>query len=183
MREIYFVIIFLLARALLSPKFDEFTYFFLLNVIGISKLMFAILALIGNICGIIGALLYKSFFRNICVRWMIFWSMVVKTLEFFTYWCFAKRWTRDGGWDDLSFLITMRIIFEILSTIFMKLPLLALFAKITPPKIEGTIFATMTGTMNFGNTIISAGMGTWINHQFVGVNKRDLSRYPDLILI
>ena len=59
----------------------------------------------------------------------------------------------------------------------------SLFAKITPPKIEGTIFATLTGTMNFGNTVISPGIGTWINHQFVGVNKRDLSRYPDLILI
>ena len=86
MREIYLLIIFIISRALTVPKFDEFTYFFLLNVIGISKLMFAILVLIGNVSGIIGALIYKSFFRNIEVRWMVFWSMVVKSLEYFANW-------------------------------------------------------------------------------------------------
>lgn len=47
MREIYFVIIFFIAKSIIVPSFDEFTYFFLLNVIGISKFMFAVLVLIG----------------------------------------------------------------------------------------------------------------------------------------
>ena len=119
MREIYLLIIFIISRALIVPKFDEFTYFFLLNVIGISKLMFAILLLIGNVCGIIGALIYKSFFRNIEVRWMVFWSMVVKSLEYFANWLLAIRWTNEeAGIDDLAYLIICKVIFEILSTIF-----------------------------------------------------------------
>lgn len=43
MREIFQVVIFFVALAILNPKFEEFSYFFLLNVIGISKFMFSIL--------------------------------------------------------------------------------------------------------------------------------------------
>ena len=60
---------------------------------------------------------------------------------------------------------------------------MALFAKITPEKIEGTTFATLTGTMNLANGIIAPAMGTWINHQFVGVTSEDLSKYEILCLI
>jgi hypothetical protein len=47
MREIFQVVIFFLALAILNPSFSEFSYFFLLNVIGISKFMFSLLVLIG----------------------------------------------------------------------------------------------------------------------------------------
>jgi hypothetical protein len=64
-----------------------------------------------------------------------------------------------------------------------SLPILALFAKITPAKIEGTIFAFLTGTMNLASTVIQPGMGTLINAKFVGVNKKDLSGYSTLCLV
>lgn len=47
MREIYFIIIFFIVKGILNPTFEEFSYFFLLNVIGISKFLFAFLVLIG----------------------------------------------------------------------------------------------------------------------------------------
>jgi len=60
---------------------------------------------------------------------------------------------------------------------------MAMFAKVTPKRVEGTIFAFLTGTMNFCSTVICPGMGTLINHEFVGVNKKDQSGYPTLVLI
>jgi len=183
MREIYFVVIFFLAKSIIVPSFDEFSYFFLLNVIGISKFMFAVLVLIGQIAHIVGALIYKAFCRNIETRWMIFFAMVVTSVGYFLNFCFAKSWNKDWGIDDLVSLLFTDVVLGVVSTVLYSLPLLALFAKITPAKIEGTIYAFLTGTMNFGTTVISPGMGTWINHQFVGVNKRDLSNYPTLCLI
>ena len=47
MREIYFVIIFFISKSILIPTFEEFSYFFLLNIIGISKFVFALLVLLG----------------------------------------------------------------------------------------------------------------------------------------
>lgn len=114
---------------------------------------------------------------------MIFFAMLVSSISYFLQFCFAKRWNKDIGVDDLVFLLFTDVVFGVVSTVLYSLPLLALFAKITPAKIEGTIYAFLTGTMNFGTTVISPGMGTWINHQFVGVNKRDLSNYSTLCLI
>lgn len=63
------------------------------------------------------------------------------------------------------------------------LPTLALFAKITPKRIEGTIFAFLTGTTNLANNVISPMIGVWLNEQFVGVTADDLSKYKMLCLI
>lgn len=60
---------------------------------------------------------------------------------------------------------------------------MALFAKITPARIEGTMFAFLTGTSNFDSGVMQPMLGTFINNQFVGVNKDDQSRYSTLCLI
>ena len=183
MKEIYFLVIFFIAKAIICPSFEEFSYFFLINEIGISKFIFALLVLVGQICHIIGALLYKAFFRNIDTRWMIFWALLVGVIGAFLNFVFAKRWNLEIGIPDMAFLFATDVIFSVISTILFSLPVLALFAKITPPRIEGTIFAFLTGTMNFSNTIIAPNVGTFENHQFVGVNKKDLSKYYVLTLI
>ena len=63
------------------------------------------------------------------------------------------------------------------------LPCLALFAKITPPGIEGTVFAFLTGTWNLDQSVLQPMGGSLINAQFVGVNKDDQSGYSTLCLI
>lgn len=60
---------------------------------------------------------------------------------------------------------------------------MALFGKVTPKRIEGTIFAFMTGTLSFGNTVVSPFTGNLINSMFFHVNKNDLSNYPNLIFV
>ena len=183
LREIYFLVIFFIAKGLLMPTFEEFSYFFLMNVIHISKMTFALLVLLGQICHIIGALIYKAWCRNVDTRWMIFFAMLVSIVGAFLNFCCAKRWNTEWGIPDIVFLLFTDAVFSVINVILYTLPILALFAKITPKKVEGTIFAFLTGTMNFANTMISPSVGTFINHKFVGVNKRDLSNYWVLTLI
>jgi Na+/melibiose symporter-like transporter len=139
--------------------------------------------LLGQVCHIIGALIYKAWCRNVDTRWMIFFAMLVGILGSFLNFCFAKRWNLDWGVSDMVFLIFTDTVFSVVSVILYSLPILALFAKITPKRIEGTIFAFLTGTMNFSSTIIKPNIGRFINDHFVGVNKKDLSRYSTLTLI
>lgn len=61
--------------------------------------------------------------------------------------------------------------------------MLSLFAKICPKRIEGTMFALLTGTYNLDSSVIAPMMGSWINYQFVGVTKDDQSGYSTLCLI
>ena len=59
---------------------------------------------------------------------------------------------------------------------------MALFAKVTPKGIEGTLFASLTGISNLDNSVLQPLVGNFIN-SFVGVTKDDLSGYSTLILI
>ena len=183
MREIYQIVIFFLALALLNPTFEDFAYFFLLNVIGISKFVFSLMVLVGMLCSVIGALIYKAWCRNVDTRTMVFISLITKAISCFLNYCFAKRWNQNWGIPDIVFLFTTDFIFGVVGTLLYTLPLLALFAKITPPRIEGTTFAFLTGTMNFGSTVISPLVGSFINSEWVGVKKKDLSGYSTLCLI
>jgi hypothetical protein len=109
--------------------------------------------------------------------------MVVNVILTFLNYCFAKRWNKNWNIDDIVFLLIKEIVFSTILIFLYNLPILNLFAKITPIRIEGTIFAFLTGVANFCSTVISPGMGTFINHRFVGVNKKDLSNYSTLCLI
>lgn len=169
--------------ALLNPTFSEFTYFFLMDVIGVSKFIFAVVVLVGQICHIIGALMYKSFCRDVEARWLVFFGAIAVTFSTFLAFVFAKRWNLEIGIPDMVFLFFTDVVFNTIIWILVVMPLMALFAKITPKKIEGTIFAFLTGTWNLGSTVIQPQVGNFINHQFVGVNKNDLSGYPTLMFI
>ena len=95
---------------------------------------------------------------------MIIWAMIMSSLGCFLTFSFAKRWNLEVDISDMAFMFFTDIVFNTLSAILYSLPLMSLFAKVTPPRIEGTIFAFLTGTMNFGNTVISPAVGTFINH-------------------
>ena len=75
------------------------------------------------------------------------------------------------------------IIFNVLATVFFSLPVFGYFAKVTPPKIEATIYAFLSGTTDLSLAVIAPLWGSYINYQFVGVSKEDMTSYPTLILI
>lgn len=64
-----------------------------------------------------------------------------------------------------------------------NLPLMALVTKLIPKNIEATAFALMATADSLTWTLLQPAVGAWINHQFVGVSKSDLSNYSLLPLI
>ena len=80
---------------------------------------------------------------------MLILAMATALLGNFLNFVLAKRWNLELEIDDMFFLLFTDVVFNTLGTLLFTLPILSLFAKITPPKIEGTIFAFLTGTLNF----------------------------------
>lgn len=146
--EIYCLVIYFLLDGITNPSFSDFSYFFLLNIVGVSKFMFAMIALIGQVCSIIGVLIYENFLKTTEVRTVIMWNVVFGTVGAWLNYMFAMRWNLDMGINDYVFIIFSDVVFGAISTSFGTLPILALFAKITPRRIEGTMFAFLTGTSN-----------------------------------
>jgi uncharacterized membrane protein YeaQ/YmgE (transglycosylase-associated protein family) len=92
------------------------------------------------------------------------WNVVLGIIGSFLNYCFAMRWNVAIGISDYFFLIFTDVVFGAISTAFGVLPIMALFAKITPRRIEGTMFAFLTGTSNFDNGVMQPMMGAWINN-------------------
>jgi hypothetical protein len=111
------------------------------------------------------------------------WNVIFAIIGAWLQYCFAMRWNLELGINDYVLLIFTDVVFGAIAMAFQLLPILALFAKITPKRIEGTMFAFLTGASNLDQGVIAPLMGSWINNQFVGVNKDDLSGYSTLCLI
>ena len=154
-----------------------------MNVIGVSKFMFAMITLIGQICSVIGVIIYENCLKDTEVRTVIMWNVILGVIGSFLNYAFAMRWNLVIGVGDYFFIIFTDVVFGAISLAFGTLPILALFAKITPRRIEGTMFATLTGISNLDASVLQPMLGTWINYQFVGVSKDDISGYPTLCLI
>ena len=57
---------------------------------------------------------------------------------------------------------------------FFDLPIMSLFAKITPENIEGTIFAMLTGLINLSSGVLAPLCGTLIDNMFFHVTRENL---------
>jgi MFS family permease len=141
------------------------------------------LGVIGQFTGILGTMYYEKSLKDFEVRTMIYWSTVISIISGFASYAFANRWNLDMHISDIVFIVFTDTIFGVISQAMNLLPTLALFAKITPTKIEGTVFAFLTGTTNLASTVISPLVGVWINEHYVGVTADNLSSYKTLCLI
>jgi hypothetical protein len=111
------------------------------------------------------------------------WATVFSIVSSLSQYAFACRWNTLIGVNDIAFIVLTDTIFGVISLAMNTLPTLALFAKITPAKIEGTVFAFLTGTTNLANNVLSPMVGVWINEKFFGVTGEDLSKYKQLCLV
>ncbi len=75
----------------------------------------------------------------------------------------AMRWTIALGINDLVFLVLTGVVTETFGLAFSQLPILILFAKLTPKHVEASFYALLTGLFNMCNTVIAPMMGVFIN--------------------
>jgi len=105
---------------------------------------------------------------------MMRWSTLLGVLGCLITLVFAMRLNLSLGISDLTFVIVSSLITDTLSTAFSQLPVLVLFAKITPKNIEATVFALFTGVLNLSAIVISPNVGIVVNNLLVGVTLQSL---------
>ena len=86
------------------------------------------------------------------------------------------------GISDIAFVISTGIVSDTMSLAFSFLPTVVLFTKITPHKVEATVFACLTGAFNFSNGVGGPLLGSIVCKAF-GVDSQHLDRYYELILV
>lgn len=177
----YRVIVYLLLTGLI-PSFGTFGYYFMLDVVQLSKFTVAILGVLGYACLMIGSSLYNYGFNKKEFRTLVVYNIMLTLCFAPMNLLFATRQNEAYGMSDLFVIIFTDVVSDTLSSCLVLLPIMVLFAKITPKRIEATAFAFLTGTSNLTSTM-RGFVGSWVNSAFVGVTQEDLSRYYILVII
>lgn len=81
--EVYRLIIYFVVDGLTNPTFQDFFFFFVLDVIGISRFMFVMIFLCGYVCGLFGVLVYQSFLKGLEVRTLLLFSVIANVIVTF----------------------------------------------------------------------------------------------------
>ena len=121
------------------------------------------LGVVGSFTSIFGTMYYEKYLKDVEVRTVLYWSTCVSIFSSMCSVAFAFRWNTYFHINDIVFIVLTDTIFGVISLAMNTLPTLALFAKITPTKIEGTVFAFLTGTTNLANNVLSPMVGVWLN--------------------
>ena len=141
-----------------------------MDVTGFTKWDYAMFGVLGNICLFIGTLAYNAWLKNKEIRCMMvmacFTNLVgaVGTLFFLRDILF--------GLDPYWFMIFSSTIADVLYNAFVMLPGMVLFAKLIPSNIESSMFAMLTGLMNFSNLFAAKMLGNYINTFFNVTEER-----------
>ena len=142
--------------------------------------MFGVL---GYFCLSMGTVFYNLYCKEKECRTLMKWACCLGVIGAVFSYCFAMRWNVAVGINDVVFLALSDLVLGTFGLAFSNLPMMVLFAKITPNHIEATFFAFVTGTSNFCNGVISPFIGSQLNDLLVGVTDKDLSKYPILMII
>jgi len=82
-----------------------------MNVIGVSKFMFAMITLIGSVCSVIGVIIYEMFLKETEVRVVLFWNVLVGVIGAWLNYCFAMRWNLEVDIGDYFMIIFSDVVF------------------------------------------------------------------------
>lgn len=74
-------------------------------------------------------------------------------------------------------------VFSAFLTALTLLPMLVLAQKLAPDGVEATILSIIYTVHNLTQITLPELIGAFINHNFVGMTKKDMSKYIDLVYI
>lgn len=174
--QYFSIIAYLVLTAFFVPTFSSFSYFFYMDVIGLTKFTYSMLAVLGFVGVFFGTQMYRKWFMDWEFRTLILIEVAVELLISPLKFLFIFRVTPDWGVPDIVIIVLTRSLHGIMAQCFVFLPFAIMAAKVCPKRIEATSFALLGSISSFKGTL-RAWIGTMVNDAFVGVSKNDLSDY------
>lgn len=84
------------------------------------------------------------------------------------------------GMSPLAFVCLTSTVTDTLYSAYTTLPAMVLFAKLIPDNVESSMFAMLTGLLNFSNLFASKEIGIFFNN-FIGIYYTETENNLDLI--
>ena len=140
-----------------SPSFGVPLEFYMVDVLGITKMQLGLLASIASGAALAGAVLFGRYFRGYPIKRLLNIAVGIGVAGTLAYYGLV------GWWSAVALNATVSLV-----TIVASLATLDLAARAVPTHAEGTFFAALMSVNNIGTTG-SAWVGGWL-YDVVGLN-------------
>lgn len=135
----------------LVPSFGDYIYYFEMDIVGFTRMQYALLMMFGFVTLISGSMLFNYCFKEINFRVVVLCGVLINLVGSVLTLCFVRQ--IYFGMDPMLFVICTSTVTDTLSQSFLNLPSQVLFAKLIPENIESSMFALLTGLLNFNSFI------------------------------
>ena len=163
---------------------DAFVNFMLLPTkqhgLGISMGEYSVLLGIGQLASMAGACLYQYVFSDVPWRTFFYIVLILSIPISLTQFIVIFRWNEAWGISDFAFLFGSEVIGDTVSFL-LQMPILIMSAKLSPKRIEGTVYALQVSTNNIGGSV-SGQLGALLT-SFYGVTATNMDNLWKLTLV
>lgn len=155
------------------PSFGAYLYYYQIEVTGFTQWQYSLLSLIGYATLTTGSICYSIYFKESEFSSMILLACFVNFIGASLTMLFCINVT--FGIPPFLFVCLTSTVTDTLYMAFAKLPLMVLYAKVIPEKIEASMFAFLMGLSNLSNLFIAKNWANFLNAMFVGCTRDNLA--------
>ncbi|KAL5210273.1 hypothetical protein ABZP36_005896 [Zizania latifolia] len=163
-----------------TPQSDSAMFFFVTNKLEFTPEFLGRVTLVTSIASLLGIGVYNSFLKEVPMRKIFLTTTIFGSALGMTQVLLVTGLNRNLGISDEWFSIGDSLIITVLGQASF-MPVLVLAAKLCPPGVEATLFATLMSISNAGGVtggLLGAGLT-----QLLGVTKDDFENLALLIAV
>jgi folate/biopterin transporter len=163
-----------------TPTAESAFFYFSTNELGFTPEFLGRVRLVTSLASLVGVWLFQRFLKTIPFRQIFAWTTILSSLLGLTTLLLVTHTNRDLGIDDHWFALGDSLILTVMGQLTF-MPVLVLAARLCPPGIEATLFATLMSVLNLSG-LVSKEAGALLTH-FLGVTDTNFDKLWLLVLI
>lgn len=163
-----------------TPSADAAFFFFTTNDLGFGPEFLGRVRLVSNLAALIGIWVFQRFLRGVGFRPIFAWSTVMSSLLGLTSLILITHANRSLGIDDRWFSLGDSLVLTVMGQIAF-MPVLVLSARLCPPGVEATLFASLMSIVNLAG-LVSHELGALLTH-WLGVTETNFDHLWQLVLL
>ncbi|XAR57254.1 hypothetical protein NMG60_11025322 [Bertholletia excelsa] len=163
-----------------TPQSDSAMFYFTTNKLGFTPEFLGRVKLVTSVASLLGVGIYNGFLKNVPLRKIFLGTTIFGTGLGMTQVFLVTGLNRQFGISDEWFAIGDSLILTVLAQASF-MPVLVLAARLCPPGMEATLFATLMSISN-GGSVLGGLLGAGLTQLF-GVTKDNFDNLAALIII
>ncbi|CAK9234396.1 unnamed protein product [Sphagnum troendelagicum] len=163
-----------------TPTPETAMFFFTTNRLKFGPEFLGRVRLVTAVASLVGVGIYNSYLKHVSLQKMFFWSTIVGTGLGLTQLMLVTGMNRILGISDQWFSIGDSLVLTVLGQVSF-MPILVLAARLCPPGVEATLFATLMSISN-GASVTGGFLGAGLT-RLLGVTSNNFQNLALLVLL